>query len=349
MRLFLLYSEPSSYLSACLKCLRENYCWEISAICWRKSEDAPFDESILKEWGDVRARTEFDTWEEILDHVRGFDPSVVFVSGWADKSYLKVARSLRKQGLLVVSGLDTQYSGSLRQRVGILLSPWILRSAFDALWVAGERQQQFAWRLGFRGRRCWNGLYCCDWEQFGSQDLSRRKPKHFIFVGRYIDAKGIRLLLSAYEDYRDKNKDPWGLRMIGSGVLKNLLLPRSGVTDIGFVQPQALPKLMHENDVLVLPSLREAWGVVVQEAAAAGLPVICSDAVGASVHLVQNDYNGFVFESGNKGELVDCMTAISSMSYSDFALMRERSRELSRQFKPERWAQTLVNGVASFS
>ena len=45
---------------------------------------------------------------------------------------------------------------------------------------------------------------------------------------------------------------------------------------------------MAECGAFVLPSRKEPWGVVVQEAAAARMPVICSDSVGAGDHLVRH-------------------------------------------------------------
>jgi len=105
---------------------------------------------------------------------------------------------------------------------------------------------------------------------------------------------------------------------------------------------------MAESGAFILPSRFEPWGVVVQEATAAGLPLICSNKVGASVHLLQDYFNGFSFMSGNSNQLMERMTAVSCMEREEIRRMRLNSSELSKQFSPARWAKTLVTEIAKF-
>ena len=63
--------------------------------------------------------------------------------------------------------------------------------------------------------------------------------------------------------------------------------------------------------MFVLPSRHDGWGVVVNQAIAAGLPVICSDAVGAAADLVSNGVNGYVFPSGNVEQLAEAMASFA--------------------------------------
>ena len=51
--------------------------------------------------------------------------------------------------------------------------------------------------------------------------------------------------------------------------------------------------------VFVLPSIYEPWALVLQEFAAAGLPILCSSICGASPHFVINNYNGYTFTAGD--------------------------------------------------
>ncbi|HEX7069346.1 MAG TPA: glycosyltransferase family 4 protein, partial [Rhodothermales bacterium] len=197
--------------------------------------------------------------------------------------------------------------------------------------------------------RLWSGCYACDWDRFAAvrERAKENRPKAFLYVGRYVPVKGMPVLLEAYRTYRTMVRSPWPLICAGAGPLKSLLEGQEGVTDHGFVQPDALPELMARASAFVLASNREPWGVVVQEAAATGMPLICSDACGASVHLLQDGYNGFVFETGNSSHLAECMARVSEASDDAFARMSEGSFELSKQFTPERWAETLVKGIAS--
>ena len=193
-------------------------------------------------------------------------------------------------------------------------------------------------------------MYTCDWVKFANV-IKNRTTNHspfFLYVGRYVDVKGIDILTQAYELYRTTVEQPWPLVCAGAGPLKFLLKNKAGIDDRGFFQPDALRKLMGEAAAFILPSRKEAWGVVVQEAAASGLPIICSDASGASVHLVQDGYNGFVVESGNSMHLSEKMIQMHRLSKEQRYLMGERSHELSKQYTPQRWAETLVNGLKTW-
>ncbi|RMH39016.1 MAG: glycosyltransferase, partial [Gammaproteobacteria bacterium] len=242
------------------------------------------------------------------------------------------------------------WTGSLRQRVASVVAPWYLHSAIDVLWVSGERQRQLARRLGYAGARCWSGYYACDWDRFA--DVYRRvgsaRPRAFLYVGRYVPIKGLDILLTAYRQYRAQVTDPWPLICVGSGEQEVLLQGVEGVYNQGFVQPQDLPEQMAQASAFVLPSRREPWGVVVQEAAAAGMPLICSDVCGAAVHLLQDGYNGYLFESGNASHLSDCMGRVTEAPLAHWEAMSKRSHQLSAQYTPHRWADTLIQGVKSW-
>jgi glycosyltransferase involved in cell wall biosynthesis len=124
-----------------------------------------------------------------------------------------------------------------------------------------------------------------------------------------------------------------------------LLEEQTGIENRGFVQPDTLPSLMGEAGAFVLPSREEPWGVVVEEAAAAGLPLICSDACGSAVHLLKDRYNGFLVQSDRADHLARRLVTISMLSDEDRREMGARSHELSKQYTPARWADTLISGI----
>jgi glycosyltransferase involved in cell wall biosynthesis len=292
--------------------------------------------------------------EEIETLVRQFNPQAIFMSGWLDKAYLQVARDLKREGVMIVAGSDTQWTGSLRQQVGQVIAPWYLHSAIDVLWVSGERQRQLAQRLGYTGSRCWSGVYACDWHRF-AEVYAQRNSTHgeeqlpcFLYVGRYVSVKGLDVLVEAYRHYRALVPGPWPLICAGAGEQQHLFDEQEGIENRGFIQPDQLPALMAEAAAFVLPSRREPWGVVVQEAAATGLPLLCSDASGAAVHLLQDHYNGYLFENGNAIHLAHCMVRLTEASIEERQQMGHRSYLLSQQYTPQRWASTFMQGVETY-
>ena len=346
LRVAILYSTLSGYTAACQRALKEFYDAELMVIYWPVSGEAPYSEAILQPIDHAIDKSRL-TRATLRENLERFKPQIALLAGWMDRDYLWAGRFLRKAGVTVVAGTDTQWSGSLRQRLGQLVAPWYLHRAIDALWVAGERQRQLAWRLGYRGLRCFEGYYSADWDLFEGVREERPKPppSTFLFVGRYLSRKGLDVLVDAYRLYRKRTAQPWKLVTAGTGPLADLLRDEAGVEDRGFVQPENLPPLMREAGGFILPSRREPWGVALHEAAAAGLPLICSDNVGAGVHLLREGYNGYLFRRGSVWELAQAMERLSTLSEAAWADMSARSYELSRQYTPRRWARQLVEGV----
>jgi len=343
IRLAVLHSRLSPHMVACFRTLRARYDVELLVVRIPPAENAPFDDRHF-DWIDrLYDRNALDAGD-MTQMLRSFAPDAVFMSGWFDRGYLTAARAMRTQDVLVVAGSDEQWTGSWRQQGARLIAPWYLHSAIDVLWVAGERQRQFARRLGYRGAHCWDGVYACDWEQFATRRTDSL-PRAFLFVGRYIHRKGLDLLVDAYAMYREQVDDPWPLLCAGSGAQEALLDGQDGIQNRGFVQPDELPSLMEAAGALVLPSREEPWGVVVAEAAAAGRPLICSEACGAAVHLLRDCYNGYLAESESVADLARCLTTMSGLSAEKRAQMGARSHELSKQYTPTQWADTLATGI----
>lgn len=344
-RIAVLHTNLSGYMAACQRRLKDFYDVELMVFYWEATSDAPFSEEIYQHIDHPYTRSGRSA-KEIESIICSFDPEAVLIAGWTDKGYLKVAREMKKRGVPVVSNLDRQWQGRWRQQIARVVAPWYLWSAIDVMWVPGERQWEFAKRLGYRGEYCWQGMYACDWEAFaGSAESQRSRDRAFLFAGRYAAEKGVDTLITAYRQYRNEVNDPWPLICAGAGEKVDLIQEEKGVKDKGFIQPDTLPDLFQQVSAFVLPSKKEPWGVVIQEAAASSLPLICSDACGATTHLLQNEYNGFRFEAGSVEGLAHCMMRMSQCAQAEREEMGSRSYELSKQFTPDRWAKTLMGGL----
>ena len=101
------------------------------------------------------------------------------------------------------------------------------------------------------------------------------------------------------------------------------------------MQPQPkVPFIMNNADVLILPSLYDGWGAVVNEALQVGCFVICSDACGASNLLLANNNLGLVFKHNSEKDLYRCM------SYCVDHIDEIREDRTHRK----KWAHTYING-----
>ena len=142
--------------------------------------------------------------------------------------------------------------------------------------------------LGASQQSVRRGLYGVDFDGFAPLYEQRVAeaggwPRKFLFIGRYAPEKGLDVLIEAYQRYRTTVTEPWALSCCGSGPLKHLLQGQAGIEDCGFQQPSQLRQIMATHGAFVLASHFDPWPLVVVEASAAGLPVLCTEACGSAV------------------------------------------------------------------
>jgi starch synthase len=102
----------------------------------------------------------------------------------------------------------------------------------------------------------------------GSMPAARR----VLFVGRYVEKKG----LNVVRELAARRPD-FDFLMIGSGPIKPERWGLPNVHDLGSQTPRALAELYREADLLLLPSVGEGYPLVIQEAMACGLPIVCGE------------------------------------------------------------------------
>jgi glycosyltransferase involved in cell wall biosynthesis len=166
----------------------------------------------------------------------------------------------------------------------------------------------------------------------------------FLYVGRLDREKGVDLLLEAFAGVAGQ------LLVVGSGTENERLRGAAGerVSFLGKLDRDDLPRVYAGADVLVLPSLSEPWGMVLNEGAAAGLALVASDAVGAAFDLIEHGENGFRVPAGDTRALHEALATLGS----DAALRERfgaRSRELARAFTPDAWADAVTEAVRRVS
>jgi glycosyltransferase involved in cell wall biosynthesis len=158
----------------------------------------------------------------------------------------------------------------------------------------------------------------------------------FLYVGRLAPEKGVNVLLRAFEGIDGE------LALAGAGPeegrLRALAPPRTRF--LGHLDRDELPAWYAAADVLVLPSLSEPWGMPLNEAAAAGMPLVATDAVGAAREFVEDGRSGFVVPAGDVAALHDVLVRLAD----DDELRRtagSRLRELAALFTPDAWAASV--------
>jgi len=99
----------------------------------------------------------------------------------------------------------------------------------------------------------------------------------------------------------------------------------------------------------VLPSRREPWGLVVNEALAAGLPVIVSNRCGCAGDLVAHGVNGLVFDANREEELTDFLWRVDRWGLKEREFAGRRSEELVSRYSLRNWAEEVLRLVRTVS
>ena len=141
-------------------------------------------------------------------------------------------------------------------------------------------------------------------------------------------------------------RQAWGLVLVGGGPQDDLLRRRAQATDgivfAGFQQADRLADYYASASCLVLPSLSETWGLVVNEAMAAGLPVLVSHRCGCVPELVRQGWNGYVCDPLDVAGMARAMAVLSSPAV-DLEAMGAASKRLVSLYTPETWAHGLAD------
>jgi glycosyltransferase involved in cell wall biosynthesis len=170
-------------------------------------------------------------------------------------------------------------------------------SAYLAASAGGRRLFE---SYGVASERCFMSCLCVDNEAYLRPHEAEHKKFDLIFSGRIVPVKGPMFALDVAAATAEKLGRKVSILFVGAGHEEEAVRAaalKSELVDAhfhGFAQQKDLPDLYRSARVFLFPTQWDPWGVVANEACAAGLPVIVSPHAGVSGELVLNGDNGFV-------------------------------------------------------
>jgi len=230
---------------------------------------------------------------------------------------------------------------------------------FDAANVYGKKSKDYLVKLGMKedsifikGNTTDNAFYYDETMRLKAKREALCKqfgiPFHnFLYIGRFSKEKNLLLLLSAYKKL---NADDWGLILVGNGPKYQELIDfidKNSIRNVfmpGFKQKEEIPQYLAVSDVFILPSISEPWGLVVNEAMAAGLSVLVSKRCGCYPDLVREGVNGFAFDPYNVEELYGLIKNVVDGIY-DLEAMGKASLDIIKDYTPERAAEVIKKTI----
>lgn len=300
--------------------------------------------------------------------LRAWRPDAVLVFGYGWHALARLALTWRDCPL-VLRG-DTHLMGrettsGWKQRARNLLLPPLL-GRYRAFASVGAAHTRFLVEQRVPPSRIFHVPHCVDNERWSAQTEAARADgpalrarlgippgnRLVLFAGKFEPKKRPDLLISAF---RQAAVPATSLLLVGDGPLAaSLQTAAANARDIHFLpfqNQQELPAVFAAADLLVLPSEGpgETWGLIVNEAMAAGIPCIVSDHVGCREDLVVENVTGWSFPHGDADALAARLTtAVDALAQRGESLRRS-VRERIAAYDYDTAASALLGALAAIA
>lgn len=277
--------------------------------------------------------------------LRSVRPDVVVVGGWNQPAFWQAMRWARRNGVPLVLWVE---STERDVRTGAAPLARLRQAAVrraDAVLVPGRAAAEYAAALGVEPRRVHVAPNAVDLTLFAERVEGERRRRAelrrelgvdgcvFLCVSRLSREKGVDVLARASHGVEGR------LVLAGDGPDRAAIEAAApdGTLLLGHVDRDELPRWYAAADAFVMPSRSETWGMAMNEAAAAGLPLIASEAPGAGYELIEPGVNGFRVPVEDVAALRSALERVGGdEAWRERA--RARTLELARGFTPEAWA-----------
>ena len=286
-------------------------------------------------------------------HLSRLDPSVVLVPGYYTLPGLAAALWARLYGSQSVLMTESTREDHVRVPWKEHIKGALIRSLFDWAITGGAMHRRYLRELGFPSDRIARFYDVVDNRGLALRTDAIRTPKietlsdtqdpapTFLYVGRLAPEKNVLGLLESYLVYRAQG-GRWRLTLVGDGPEAGDLRRQAAASDFresihfaGHKTSSELPAFYAAAGCFVLPSTREPWGLVVNEAMAAGLPAIVSRRCGCAEDLILPRETGLTFDPAQPGALTRCLDEISRHAPEQLRSMGRRAREHIQTYSPE--------------
>ena len=295
-------------------------------------------------------------WRRFGGIIRWLDAhqiEAVICQGFGDVGRLRLLRWCYRRSIPCFLTADCNINGDVRRGPKRVLKHLVVGQAIrwsSGVMPCGKYGQMLFERYGAKPDKAFMFPLISDLELFANPpnetmrqvrnqhgfDAQRRR---ILYCGRMMQVKRPDLTIAAFTALA-RQRPEWDLVMVGEGPLREFMASSvpphlaHRVKWLGLIQDTAeLASVFAQCDVLVLPSDKEPWGMVVIEAAAARLALVMTNIVGASPELVSDGENGFVFPPGNLAAFIGGLREVTHPDRID--QMKENSRRVLARWMAE--------------
>ncbi|WP_027287553.1 glycosyltransferase family 4 protein [Rhodovibrio salinarum] len=290
---------------------------------WRPGQEGSgWDRHTLVPGMPLEAVSERMRTRELLATLRAVRPDLLFLCNWPRPHVLAAALWARRAGIPSVVMCDSTADDRPQRRWRTRIKRALLASYCGGL-AAADRSAAYLAALGVPASAIATGydrLSVARLRTLAAAPTEDAPEPGFVVIARLAPEKNVAGALSAYAHYRvlcqAAGRVPAALTILGDGPLRAELetsaagLP--GVRFAGFVASDAVARTLARAQALLLPSWREPWGLVVNEAVALGVPVLASTRVGAAETLVRDGVSGHLLAPDDPAGWAQAMARLTA-------------------------------------
>jgi glycosyltransferase involved in cell wall biosynthesis len=290
--------------------------------------------------------------------LRGAAPDIVLCGGYSYVASWQALAWAHRNSVPLILWVESTARDQRRGYAGVERLKKRFIGSSDAFVVPGTSSANYLKTFGVSAEKIFYAPNAVNTSFFSRQSLRRRDldsrlpPAYFLFVGRLVPEKGVFDLFAAYEKIAPDVRERFGLVVAGNGSARQPLeewarkIHPGLIVFTGFQHQEDLLRLYANAHALVFPTHSDAWGLVVNEAVACGLPIVATSAAGCVADLVEDGWNGLVTESGNVDQIAHAMERLARNQQMRDS-MSLNSLERSRAFSPEACAAGLAQAANS--
>jgi len=336
----MLYLEPAPYIVAFVDAVRE---------AWGDTADVAFVEMNRSQPWDYRIRSAAEielprgaaaAIREIGQRIASGRYGLLHLAGWGHPVLAAALVIAHLHGIPVTVESDTSRRAektTWKSAAKRIVYPWLF-SIPKVFLPGGTRQAAYLKNYGVGETRIRVAQMTVDVERIRAHADGRKTelraafrnrfqiPAHalvVLYLGRLEPDKGIEDLLRAHAHVAAGRSDLC-LLIVGDGSLRadveSAAAASAAIRYVGRLSGDDVWDAYYAADVFVLPSRDEPWGLVVNEAMAAGLPVVVSDRVGCADDIVVDGGTGLIVPAESPepladaiGRLADCVELRETM------------------------------------
>lgn len=296
-----------------------------------------------------------EVWREVRKG--GYD--ALLLHGYNYAANLIAFLAAKSAGIPVIVRSETHLE-LRRSRVKRVMRDSLLRLAYrwvNAFFAIGTANRAYYAELGAKPDSVFFVPYTVDNDRFIAQATITTEERNqvrkklgirsnetvILYASKLMRRKHPDDLLRAVKALHDEGIEA-SLLIVGTGEMEAELRAYAdenrmrNVHFAGFLNQTELPKVFAASDVFVLPSENEPWGLIVNEAMCAGLPLVVSSEVGCVADLLTDGINGYKINAGDVQSLTSALRRLlndeptrSSMGQASLRIIRQWSYEQCRE------------------